>query len=61
MPNIFLLYFIKIAEVDIISQPNSQIKKGLNNSKRASYKLNMLGVKVRGVKVSKLYRYIWIS
>lgn len=52
MPNMFLLYFIKIAEV-IISQPNSKIKKGLNKSKRASYKLNMLGVKVRGVEVSK--------
>lgn len=52
MPNMFLLYFIKIAEV-IISQPNSEIKKGFNKSKRASYKLNMLGVKVRGVRMSQ--------
>ena len=52
MPNMFFLYFIKIAEV-IISQPNSQIKKGFKKSKRASYKLNILGVKVRGVEESK--------
>ena len=52
MPNIFLLYFIKITEI-IISQPSIELEKGFNKSKRASYKLNILGVKVRGVEKGK--------
>ena len=52
MPNIFLLYFIKISEI-IISQPNVQLKKSLGKSKRNSYKLNLLGVQVRGVEKGK--------
>ncbi len=52
MPNILLLFFIKISEI-IIAQPNSELKKGFNKSKRTSYKLNLLGVRVRGIEKSK--------
>ena len=52
MPSILRLFFIKISEI-IIAQPNSRLKRGFNKSKRASYRLNLLGVKVRGIEISK--------
>ena len=51
MPNIFLMYLIKISEI-IIARPNSQLKKPFKRSARNSYRLNLLGVKVRGIKSS---------
>ena len=52
MPNILLLFLINLKEI-IISQPNKQMQKGIRKSKRSCYKLNLLGVKVRGVETSR--------
>ncbi len=52
MPNMVLLFLIKICEI-IITQPDSLISSGIINPKRKSYKLNLLGVNVRGYRKSK--------
>ena len=49
VPYIFILPFIQISEV-IIARPPNYINRFLLNSIRQSYKLNLLGVKIRGIK-----------
>ena len=49
---LLLFFFIKINEI-IISQSDKLISEGLRVSTRGSYRLNMFGVKVRGVRESE--------
>ena len=50
-PNFLFLSFIKIKEI-IIALPNDLINKNIFQSNRSSYKLNCMGVKVRGIRES---------
>lgn len=51
---LLILFFIKINEI-IISQSDVIISKGLSDLTRGSYRLNMFGLKVRGIRKSKYF------
>tara|TARA_Y100000589_G_C27188551_1_gene643750 strand:+ start:373 stop:1191 length:819 start_codon:yes stop_codon:yes gene_type:complete len=49
---ILLLFFIKVKEI-IISQPDEKVRRSVGKSIRGSYRLNIFGLKIRGVQSSK--------
>jgi len=48
IPNILLFFFIKLTEV-ILSRPNYLAKRSKKDFSRKSFRLNLLGVRVRGL------------
>ena len=49
---LLLLFFIKVKEI-IISQPDKKVRRSVGKSIRGSYRLNIFGLKVRGVQCGK--------